>query len=77
MYMLGNDRMVESLSLVAREFKCRPFKDCLSWHFHKILHLEAQNLLGCTAVFLIECRPTFQRYVLASIIKAMSDHLSP
>jgi hypothetical protein len=21
---------------------------------------EAQNLLGCTAVFLIECRPTFQ-----------------
>jgi hypothetical protein len=26
--------------------------------------LEAQNLLGCTAVFLIECRPTFQRYVL-------------
>jgi hypothetical protein len=25
---------------------------------------EAQNLLGCTAVFLIECRPTFQRYVL-------------
>jgi hypothetical protein len=27
---------------------------------------EAQNLLGCTAVFLIECRPTFQRYVLPS-----------
>jgi hypothetical protein len=26
--------------------------------------LEAQNLLGCTAVFLIECRLTFQRYVL-------------
>jgi hypothetical protein len=25
---------------------------------------EAQNLLGCTAVFLIECRPTFQRYAL-------------
>jgi hypothetical protein len=25
---------------------------------------EARNLLGCTAVFLIECRPTFQRYVL-------------
>jgi hypothetical protein len=25
---------------------------------------EAQNLLGCTAVFLIECRSTFQRYVL-------------
>jgi hypothetical protein len=25
---------------------------------------EAQNLLGYTAVFLIECRPTFQRYVL-------------
>jgi hypothetical protein len=25
---------------------------------------EAQNLLGCTAVFLIGCRPTFQRYVL-------------
>jgi hypothetical protein len=25
---------------------------------------EAQNLLGCTAVFLTECRPTFQRYVL-------------
>jgi hypothetical protein len=25
---------------------------------------EAQNLLGCTAVFLIECRPTFQRCVL-------------
>jgi hypothetical protein len=25
---------------------------------------EAQNLLGCSAVFLIECRPTFERYVL-------------
>jgi hypothetical protein len=25
---------------------------------------KAQNLLGCTAVLLIECRPTFQRYVL-------------
>jgi hypothetical protein len=25
---------------------------------------EALNLLGCTAVFLIECRPTFQRCVL-------------
>jgi hypothetical protein len=25
---------------------------------------EAENLLGCTAVFLIKCRPTFQRYVL-------------
>jgi hypothetical protein len=25
---------------------------------------EAENLLGCTAVFLTECRPTFQRYVL-------------
>jgi hypothetical protein len=25
---------------------------------------EAQNLLGCTAVFLIEYRPTFQKYVL-------------
>jgi hypothetical protein len=24
---------------------------------------EAQNLLGCAAVFLIECRPTFHRYV--------------
>jgi hypothetical protein len=26
--------------------------------------LEAQNLLGCTAVFLIRCRPTFQRCVV-------------
>jgi hypothetical protein len=25
---------------------------------------EAQNLLRCTAVFFIEYRPTFQRYVL-------------
>jgi hypothetical protein len=25
---------------------------------------EAQNLLGCTAVLLIEYRPTFQMYVL-------------
>jgi hypothetical protein len=25
---------------------------------------EAQNLLRCNAVFLIECRPTVQRYVL-------------
>jgi hypothetical protein len=24
---------------------------------------EAQNLLGCTTVFLTECRRTFQRYV--------------
>jgi hypothetical protein len=24
---------------------------------------EAQKLLGCTALFLIECRQTFQRYV--------------
>jgi hypothetical protein len=28
------------------------------------LMYEAQNLLGCTGVFLIECQPTFQRYVL-------------
>jgi hypothetical protein len=28
------------------------------------IEYEAQSLLGCTAVFLIECRPTFQRYVL-------------
>jgi hypothetical protein len=27
-------------------------------------NLKAQNLLGCTAVFLTECRPTFKRYVL-------------
>jgi hypothetical protein len=25
---------------------------------------EAQYLLGCTAMFLIECRQTFQKYVL-------------
>jgi hypothetical protein len=25
---------------------------------------EAQNILRCTAVFLIECQPTFQRYML-------------
>jgi hypothetical protein len=25
---------------------------------------EAQNLVGCTAVFLIECRPTFQMIAL-------------
>jgi hypothetical protein len=25
---------------------------------------EAENILECTAVFLIECRPTFQRYIL-------------
>jgi hypothetical protein len=25
---------------------------------------EAQNLLGCTAVFLTDCRPTFPRSVL-------------
>jgi hypothetical protein len=29
-----------------------------------IMMCEAQNLLGCTAAFLTECRPTFQRYVL-------------
>jgi hypothetical protein len=28
---------------------------------------EAQNLLGCTAVFLIECRLTFQRYMLSPL----------
>jgi hypothetical protein len=33
---------------------------------------EAQNLLGCTAVFLIECRPTFQRYVLPSSSVALT-----
>jgi hypothetical protein len=33
----------------------------------------AQNLLGCTAVFLTEYLPTFQRYVAASIIRLMSD----
>jgi hypothetical protein len=41
-------------------------------HFHpqgkemslKDYHARSQNLLGCTAGFLIECRPTFQRYVL-------------
>jgi hypothetical protein len=36
---------------------------------------EAQNLLGCTAVFLIECRPTFQGYVLppSSLIALMME----
>jgi hypothetical protein len=29
---------------------------------------EAQNLLGCTAVFFIECRLTFQRYVLIALM---------
>jgi hypothetical protein len=24
---------------------------------------EAQNLLGCAAVFIVECRPTFQKHV--------------
>jgi hypothetical protein len=32
-----------------------------------MLKHEAQNLLGYIAVFLIECRPTFQRYVLRAI----------
>jgi hypothetical protein len=27
-------------------------------------NIVIQNLLGCTAVFLIKCRPTLQRYVL-------------
>jgi hypothetical protein len=29
-----------------------------------VLCKEGQNLQGCTAVFLIVCRQTFQRYVL-------------
>jgi hypothetical protein len=34
-------------------------------HFHIILPpTEARDLLGCTAVFLIECRLTSQRYML-------------
>jgi hypothetical protein len=32
---------------------------------------EAQNLLGCTAVFLIQCRQTFQSLLAASIIRAL------
>jgi hypothetical protein len=35
-------------------------------HYSKELLLLAQNLLGCTAVFLIECRPMFQRCVRAA-----------
>jgi hypothetical protein len=33
--------------------------------------VTAQNLLGCTAMFLIECRPMFQRCVLppSSVLK--------
>jgi hypothetical protein len=34
---------------------------------------EAQNLLVCTAVFLILCRLMFQRCVLPPIIRAMSE----
>jgi hypothetical protein len=30
----------------------------------KFFDTEAQNLLGCTDVFLIECLPTLHRYVL-------------
>jgi hypothetical protein len=33
---------------------------------YNIRKLLAQNLLGCTAAFLIECRPTFQRCILSS-----------
>jgi hypothetical protein len=37
---------------------------------------EAQNLLGCTAVFLIEYRPTFQRYVgLTSNLKPQRKNI--
>jgi hypothetical protein len=35
---------------------------------------EAQNHLGCTAMFLIECRPTFQRYE-ASFLRPVKDDL--
>jgi hypothetical protein len=40
---------------------CRFLCEISSSHSAKY---EAQNLLGCTAMFLIECRPMFQRYVL-------------
>jgi hypothetical protein len=38
------------------DFSCRLY--------HCDIHVTAQNLLGCTTVFLIGCRPTFQRCVL-------------
>jgi hypothetical protein len=35
---------------------------------------EAQNLPGCTAMFLIECRPTFQGYVLPPLSGRWDHH---
>jgi hypothetical protein len=39
-------------------------KDTVAVSLRSSIVHEAPNLLGCTAVFLIECRSTFQRYVL-------------
>jgi hypothetical protein len=43
---------------------------------NKTTPCKAQNLLGCTAVFLIECRPTFQTsdpFALGSLIAVMME----
>jgi hypothetical protein len=47
-----------------RRWKFVPKISFLLSHVRFKVLKAAQNLLGCTAVFLIECRPTFQMYVL-------------
>jgi hypothetical protein len=45
-------------------FPCIKATRLIRVYTKKISKYEAQNLLGCTDVFLIECRRTFQRCVL-------------
>jgi hypothetical protein len=49
------------------------FCEILSSHGSKY---EAQNLLGCTAMFLTECRLTFQRYVLPDTLMMVAARTS-
>jgi hypothetical protein len=50
----------------ACEHTCESYKAILHCEITSshVGEYEAQNLLGCTAMFLTECRPTFQRCVL-------------
>jgi hypothetical protein len=53
------------VSILCRQFWVFPFSTSkTAVESVNSMTLEAQSLLGCTAVFLIGCRPTFQRCVL-------------
>jgi hypothetical protein len=60
------------VSTCASEFEVPWFELCPGDAIITENFLEAQNRLGCTAVFLIECRPTLQRRFILATVKTLN-----